>query len=389
MSRFAQPVAITGISLRSCLGSAAVDHVTALHAARSGLRPLRDHLGSACALPALPAGWLTSRECLKRRRYGAASNLAVTLAKEALADAGWSDAEAASAWIFAGSSRGNVGELLGEHHGRRRVAKFAASNSMHSEIAAAVSIELGIKGGWQVLSNGCSSGLDALGMAAAMVSAGLAPRAVVVSVDLPLVPALLADFASTGLLSTNGINDPYAVSTTGFLPAEGGAALLIEPPGQRPAMAQVHGYWVNSDAWDAVGLPKDGAPIRDLIDEILEGCPTQKTAICPHASGTALHGRAELAALQAAFPATRGRSASLHLMKPFTGHTLGASGAVDAAILAAFLASKKLPPNLPGLSGGGGALSVPETALSAHDTAVIKISSGMGGHNAAVLMTMG
>ena len=42
-----------------------------------------------------------------------------------------------------------------------------------------------------------------------------------------------------------------------------------------------------------------------------------------------------------------------------------------------------------GLSGGGGALSVPETALSAHDTAVIKISSGMGGHNAAVLMTMG
>lgn len=145
---------------------------------------------------------------------------------------------------MAGSSRGNVGELLGEHHGRRRVAKFAASNSMHSEIAAAVSIELGIHGGWQMLSNGCSSGLDALGFAAGLVAAGMAPRAVVVSVDLPLIPALLADFPPPAC-STDGVNDPYSTSTTGFLPAEGGAAILVEPLGTRPAMALVHGYWVD------------------------------------------------------------------------------------------------------------------------------------------------
>jgi hypothetical protein len=39
--------------------------------------------------------------------------------------------------------------------------KLRASNSIHSEIAAAVSIELGVRGPWQLLSNGCSSGLDA------------------------------------------------------------------------------------------------------------------------------------------------------------------------------------------------------------------------------------
>ncbi|MCP5559060.1 MAG: hypothetical protein H7A55_15045 [Verrucomicrobiaceae bacterium] len=381
MSQFPQPVAITGIALRTCLGSGPREHLAALQAGRSGLRPLSEQ-------PALPAGWLEDRGCLKKsRRYGAASNLAVSLAQEAVKEAGWSEAETTRAWIMAGSSRGNVGELLGEHHGRRRVSKFAASNSMHSEIAAAVSIELGIHGGWQMLSNGCSSGLDALGLAAGLVAAGMAPRAVVVSVDLPLIPALLADFAATGLLSTNGVNDPYSTATTGFLPAEGGAAILVEPVGTRPAMALVHGYWVNSDAWDAVGLPKDGGPIRDLIAQVLAERPETNIALCPHASGTALHGHAELAALNAAFPAVGKRSASLHLMKPFTGHSLGASGAVDAAILATFLQQQQLPPNLPGLSGAGGALSVPDTARSAKDTAVLKISSGMGGHNAAVLMT--
>lgn len=82
MSQFPQPVAITGIALRSCLGSGARDHFSRTPGRARRLRPLPQQ-------PTLPAGWLEDRACLKKRRYGAAGDLAVTLAQEAFKEAGW------------------------------------------------------------------------------------------------------------------------------------------------------------------------------------------------------------------------------------------------------------------------------------------------------------
>jgi len=379
MSLLPRPVALTAAAARSACGDSLSAHVEAITSGRSGLQPLAARLGADSRWAALPGGWLHDRAPLKGRRYGAASNLAVSVAREALAATDWTGAMKRSAWIFAGSSRGNAGELLGEHYGRRPVKRFAASNSMHSEIAAAVSIELGLHGGWHVFSNGCASGLDAAGMAAVAVSSGMAPRAVVVSVDLPLLPVLLRDFAATGLLSTNAVNDPYSENTSGFLPGEAAAALTIEPA--RDGAPLFTGCWWNSDSHDAITLPDDGAPIRELLSAALEahGVPA-RIAICPHANGTLAHGIAEGTALNAALQAA-GRDATLHLLKPYTGHSLGASGALDLAILHAFLARGELPPNLPGLTAGASSFTLPATPVPSRDALLVKISAGMGGHN--------
>lgn len=379
MSLLPRPVALTAAAARSACGDSLSAHVDAISAGRSGLRPLAAHLGPDSPWAALPGGWLRDHTPLKGRRYGAASHLAVTVAREALAAAPWTEVMKRSAWIFAGSSRGNAGELLGEYYGRRPVKRFAASNSMHSEIAAAVSIELGLRGGWHVFSNGCASGLDAAGMAAVAVSSGMAPCALVVSVDLPLLPALLRDFATTGLLSTNGSNDPYGTETTGFLPGEAAAALTIEPACAGAPL--ITGCWWNSDAHDAITLPEDGAPIRELLTAALVAHDRpSRIAICPHANGTLAHGRAERAAVDAALQAA-GRDATLHLLKPFTGHSLGASGALDLAILHAFLARGELPPNLPGLTAGASSFTLPAKPVASHDALLLKVSAGMGGHN--------
>ena len=107
-----------------------------------------------------------------------------------------------------------------------------------------------MKGPWQVVANGCAAGLDALGMAALAVALGWTRRALVVAVDLPLVPALLQDFATTGLLSANGVNDPYGAGTSGFFPGEGVAAVTIEEAGEANGRAWCHldAYGANSDA---------------------------------------------------------------------------------------------------------------------------------------------
>lgn len=332
----------------------------------------------------LLAGRVRDRALFKGRRYGAASNVALQVARRAVARAGWDLAQCDDVWVFAGSSRGNAGELLGQNAWRRPSSRFSASNTMHSEIAAAVSIELGLRGPWQMLANGCSAGLDALGMAWMALRSGVVKRALVVAVDLPLVPELLKDFGETRLLSTNGINDPLSPHTSGFHPGEAAAAVTLEcadAAALNTKLCQMTGYGANSDAYDSLMMPRDGAPLAGLIQSL---CADAAPAlICPHATGTANHSVAELNALRRAF----GDSVPpLLLLKPFTGHTLGASGLVDIALLAGAMGSSPVPGNLAGLSQPTG-IRLPDLPISlTPGDHVLKIASGMGGHNAAVIL---
>lgn len=375
-------VFITAVETACVLGLRMEECLAALRERRGGL-----------ALPAclpdadfatLPVGALPSRELVKGRRYGAASNAAVKTAAAAVRRAGWSAEEIRSSWLFGASSRGNAGEILGVNSWRRPLRKFSASNTMHCELPAAVSIELGIRGPWQMVSNGCSSGLDALGMAWMAVASGVAPRALVVAVDLPLIAALLQDFQDTGLLSTNGVNDPFAQTTSGFFPAEAAVAVTLERDASgRPKLCRLEHYSANSDAYDALMIPDDGGGIEPCVRTALQsGALDKVVAICPHATGTLNHARVEPPALLRALD---GRKVPLLPLKPQTGHALGASGLLDVALLAACMAEHWLPATLPGLTPPACGLPLIESPLqlSAGDR-VVKLASGMGGHNAAV-----
>jgi 3-oxoacyl-(acyl-carrier-protein) synthase len=383
------PVSITGLAMASALGESPAAHRAAIDAGRHGLRPLHEFPEGGFAGTDLLAGWIDNRGWLSGRRYGGASNAAVRIAKQAVADAGWSAADLVDTWLFSGTSRGNTGELFQQWDDRRPMPVFAASSSMHSELAAAVSIELGIRGPWQTLSNGCASGLDALGFAAMAVASGAAPRALVVSVDLPLVPALVRTFRQTGLLSHNNTIDPYGPDTSGFHPAEACAALAIEPATPDRSHPELLAYAANSDAHSSVALPEDGQPLAALLEQLVSRLApaTIIKGICPHASGTAAHGASEHRSIRTWASARPAPSVGLHFMKPFSGHALGASGALDAAVLALYLRDGLLPPNLPGLTPLEPPLAAPATPMPiGADEVVIKVAVGMGGHNATVAL---
>jgi len=383
-----ESVFITAVETACGLGVKIADCVAALRERRGVLQP------QACLaeFATLPVGMLPARELLKGRRYGAASNAAISVAREAVRRAGWTQQTIRDSWLFAASSRGNVGEILGSNAWRRPVRKFSASNTMHSEIAAAVSIDLGIRGPWQMCSNGCSSGLDALGMAWLAVASGLAPRALVVAVDLPLLPELLRDFRDTGLLSTNGINDTFATTgisaTSGFLPGEAAVALTLERDADGKAkLCRIEHYAANSDAYDALMIPDDGGGIEDCVRGAINAGDRGKiVALCPHATGTLNHARVEPPALKRAL---EGWNVPLLPLKPQTGHTLGASGLLDVALLAACMAEGWLPAVLPGLTPPECGLRLNESSMNVvSGDRVIKLASGMGGHNAVVSLAV-
>jgi len=387
-----ESVFITAVETVCALGLGADACREALRERRTGVHALGGRFATLADFDALPVGLLPAREMLKGRRYGAASNVAAHVAKLVAAQAGWSLEMGRDAWLFAASSRGNAGEMLGENTWRRPLRKFSASNTMHSEIAAAVSIELGIRGPWQMISNGCCSGLDALGLAWMAVGSGLAPRAMVVAVDLPLVPELLRDFRDTGLLSSNGVNDPFALQgqtpTSGFLPGEAAVAVTLERgDASRRVLCRVEHYSANSDAYDALMIPEDGGGIADCVRAVLKaGDKERLAAVCPHATGTVNHARVEPPALLRGLD---GRRVPLLPLKPHTGHALGASGLLDVALLAACMREGWLPGGLPGLTPPECGLPLNETPLQVRSgDRVIKLASGMGGHNAAVSLAV-
>jgi len=352
---------ITAAEATCALGDTLDVCLTTWAAKQSGLTTADDLL----------AGRIADRKLLKGRRYGAASNLAVQVARRAVAKAGWTKEETRQAWIFAASSRGNAGELLRTNAWRRPSKRFSASNTLHSEIAAAVSIELGIQGPWQMISNGCSAGLDALGFGLMALKAGMTRRVLVVAVDLPLVPEILQDFRETRLLASNGLNDPLSPRTTGFHPGEAAVALTLELEGSGPSVTH---YAANSDAYDSLVIPEEGAVLAELLSTF-----ESPDLICPHATGTPNHALAEMNALRRAYPTVP----PLLLLKPFTGHTLGASGLLDVALISEAMRQNQPLNNLPHLTHPDGiSLDTPAAPRS-----VLKIASGMGGHNAAVMLT--
>jgi len=407
-------VAITGVAAVSGLGADLAAHTQRMDAGQNALQPLSYLLGDDSPFASLKGAWIDSRSILNSRKWAPGSALSIHVAKQAIADAGLFPHDLTDAAVIVGSSRGNVAGWVAPWPGRRPFNLMAASNSMHGELASAVTIELGIHGPWQVISSGCAASLDAMGMAWMMIRQGVVKRAIVVGVELPLLPEVLQTYAKTGVLGTTGVNDPYSPDAGGFFPGEAGAALVMESvsslcerrlamesaypgghltsPTDEDATAksviQMTGYWCNSDAASPIGMPVDGAGVRDCVKwavaDLDHASEPSIAAVCPHASGTLLHGKAELAALRESLP--RQQTISLHPLKPYTGHTVGASGVLDAVILAHYMREKKLPPNLPGLTVPGEPFDLSSKNLDPSGSTVLKIAVGMGGHNSVISM---
>jgi len=335
---------ILGISTLSGLGNTPAEHAEKMTAGITGLRPISDLLTDQ-DYGDLQAGWIQDRSILLSRKWAPASTLAIHCAKEAIKDANLSPSDLKHAAVIAGSSRGNA--YLTNWPNRRPFKLMAASNSMHGEIASAVSIELGITGPWQTIASGCAASLDAISYAKLLLDAGKVKFAIVLGIELPLIPEIIKHYQNTQVLTTNNVNDPYHPQTSGFSPAEAGSALVLSNQSCSNT-PKITGHWCNSDADSPIGMPTDGHGLSACIQQAQEELTAQShhpiTAICPHASGTLLHAQAEQTALSNARSTSENpkQTISLHPLKPFTGHSVGASGALDTTLLAHFLRENSL-----------------------------------------------
>jgi 3-oxoacyl-[acyl-carrier-protein] synthase-1 len=183
------------------------------------------------------------------------------------------------------------------------------------------------------ISTACSSSAKAFGNAARMIEAGLCDAAVVGGVD-SLCLTTLYGFGSLGLLSTVGCR-PFDANRDGISIGEGAGMILLEknPRGAAADSIALLGVGESSDAYHMSTPHPEGLGARMAMEQALTSAGLPAGAvdyINLHGTGTRSNDATEDKAVCAVF----GNDTPCSSTKGWTGHTLGACGAIEAIICA-------------------------------------------------------
>jgi 3-oxoacyl-[acyl-carrier-protein] synthase II len=272
------------------------------------------------------------------------------------------------------------------HHYSRMVIPQVMPNS----IAAWVSIWFGIKGGSSTLNASCASGTIATGRAFRLIQNGDYPCMLAGGIEClkESTGALMRGFDMLGALtkSEDGNPRPFSKKRSGFLFSEGGGCIMVleelEHALSRGAdvYAEIVDFRENSDAYGIVQIDPDATQIIGL----LSGLKADRNIdyINTHGTGTLSNDETEAMALQKVFEG--GKRPAIGATKAILGHTIGASGAIEAAVTALSIKEKKIH--------GSGAIEDPLEISPAEESGDLDIthamttSYGFGGHNAGLLL---
>lgn len=247
-----------------------------------------------------------------------------------------------------------------------------------------VANELGLCGRGFEVNAACASSTAALALAAQMVASGEEESVLVCAADM-VSAFIFKGFAALRAL-TPSVCRPFDACRDGLALGDGAAAVLLSSC-KEGAQARLAGWGLSNDANHITGPARDGRGLIAAIQTALTeaACePGQVEAFCAHGTGTVYNDAMELTALEAVcgkrpFPVFSAKGA--------LGHTLGAAGALEAALCLRALRDRAVPPTI-------GLKTPEERALGRVDVAgqsfaggnILTTNSGFGGVNAALLI---
>lgn len=410
-------VALTGIGVRAPGDRGKSEFWGLLTAGRTATRritffdpsPYRSQVaGEADFDPA--AEGLTPRQA---RRMDRASQFAVACTREAVADSGIDLARARPerVGVSLGSAVAAATSLEREYlvlsdSGRSwRVDPDYTSPHMYdymvpSVMPAEVAWEVGAEGPVALVSDGCTSGIDAVGHAARLVADGVADVMVTGATDTPITPIVVACFDA--IRATTPRNDapgeasrPFDGSRNGFVLAEGAAMFVLEPLDEARARgahvyAEVAGYATRCNAFHMTGLKADGRELAEAIRAALDAArcdPTEVDYVNAHGSGTKQNDRHETAAVKRGL-GQHAYATPMSSIKSMVGHSLGAIGSVEIAASALAIEHGVVPPtaNLHEPDPECDLDYVPIEARERRVETVLTVGSGFGGFQSAMVL---
>lgn len=242
----------------------------------------------------------------------------------------------------------------------------------------------------------CATGAYSLGLAYEEIRAGRLQAALAGAVEASLTPLVAAAFENIGALSgarqAGELRGPFDLGREGFVLGEGAAVLLLEGEaslartGHRP-LAELLGWACTCDAWHLTAPDPEGRQAARALRLALQEAglaPDDIGYVSAHGTGTAAGDLAEARALKTVFGGRRWLR--LSSVKGATGHTLGAAGAIEAAVTVRAMAGAMLPANTacadPMPEMAPWLLREPAPFVGSY---ALSLSMGFGGHNVALV----
>ncbi|MFI2209524.1 type I polyketide synthase [Streptomyces sp. NPDC020141] len=256
--------------------------------------------------------------------------------------------------VFLGAARDDYAHLLYQQ-GTEAVTRHTMTGLSRGVIANRVSYHLDLRGPSLTVDTAQSSSLVAVHLACESLRSGETDTAIAAGVSV----SALAEHAVTeerfGGLSPDGECWAFDARANGFVPGEGGGAVLLKPLDRALADGDrvygvVHGSAVNSDG-STPGLTVPGRAAQEsVIREAYQRAgidPREVQYVEAHGTGTPVGDPVEAAALGAALGAGRpdGDRLLIGSAKTNVGHLGGASGIVGLLKALLSLHHRELPPS--------------------------------------------
>ena len=364
----------------SSLGFGTQENLEALRTYQSGVTVQQD--GRISDSPILAA--TISQERLQQQAalhkletYSRLEQLFILAIKEVLENSD-TDLQDESCGLILSTTKGNI-DLLGNRTENLNESVFLWK--MAENISRYFHAEERV----QTISNACISGVSALIVGKRMLESGRYKKVVVAGGDI------LSHFITSGFCSFKSVSAnlcrPYDAERDGLNLGEACGAVVLSSTGTNEDVI-LSGGAISNDANHISGPSRTGDGLYFAIRNAMQEAGTNANEISfvnAHGTATLYNDEMESKALSLAHLET----VPLHSLKPYFGHTLGASGIIESIVCLHELKSGMLF-GTPGFEKQGVPMPVKVTAL--HQALpmqhCVKTASGFGGCNAAIVLTL-
>jgi 3-oxoacyl-[acyl-carrier-protein] synthase II len=221
-------------------------------------------------------------------------------------------------------------------------------------------MRFGFRGYSHVVTAGCTSSSDALGLAYQHIQAGVQPMFLVGGVDAPITPGIIKGYSLIRAL-TQSWNDhperasrPFSADRDGFVLAEGSWMFVLENYEHARARgahiwAELAGYAATCEAYHRVRMsdsPEEPARAITLALEEAGLAPADIQYVNLHGTSTEMNDRVETHALKLALGADQARKIPMSALKSQIGHAQGACGSAGVAATLLAMRAGQIPPTI-------------------------------------------
>ncbi|MDY6784185.1 MAG: beta-ketoacyl-ACP synthase [Cyanobacteriota bacterium] len=234
----------------------------------------------------------------------------------------------------------------------------------------------------------CASGIWAIARAFELIQMGTCDRVLAGAVEAPITPLTLAGFQKMGALAETGCY-PFDRGREGLVLGEGTALFILESADsarrrQAKIYGRILGFGLTADGYHVSAPSVAGRSAQIAVKQCLERSKLNVSDIDyihAHGTSTSRGDGNEAQLIEYLFP----QSVAISSTKGATGHTLGASGAIDMAFSLMALKEQILPPCI-GLRDREFELDFVMRSRRANIENSLCFSFGFGGQNAVLAL---